>query len=270
MPLVFSHKVFSFPENLRVFEGFLIFCLTTAAVYLINDVIDLSRDRFHPVKRRRPIACGEISPAAALAVAAILIAAALAAAFYLFVPLGWLIAAYLVCNLAYSFFLKEAVIIDVFCLAVFFLMRVIAGAVAAAAALSHWIIIMTVLLALFLGFNKRRQELAIIGEPVSLHRKVLKKYDAYFIDQMISVVTASLVVVYMLYTIDSRTVREFGSNHLLYTVPFVYYGIFRYLYLIHKLRKDGDPTALLFFDSRMRINVMLWLFLSMLVIYFGL
>jgi hypothetical protein len=129
---------------------------------------------------------------------------------------------------------------------------------------------MTVLLALFLGFNKRRQELRLLEEKAVSHRGVLAKYSSYFIDQMVGVITASIAIVYMLYTVDSRTTKEFGTNHLIYSIPFVYYGIFRYLYLIHKLDRYEDPTRILLSDGKMQLNLVLWILVCMAVIYFGL
>jgi len=182
---------------------------------------------------------------------------------------GWVVVTYIVFNFFYTKFLKDMVIVDVFCLGVFFLLRILAGSVVIKVALSYWIIFMVVLLALFLGFNKRRQELRLLEQKTTIYRKVLDKYNVYFIDQMISVITSSIVVVYMLYTIDARTVKEFGTKHLMLSIPFVYYGIFRYLYLIHKLRKEGDPTRILMFDKKMQISIALWIMVCIGVIYFG-
>lgn len=190
--------------------------------------------------------------------------------FLLDIYFGWIIVGYLIFNFLYSRFLKEAVIIDVFCIGVFFLLRITAGSIIAKVEMSHWIIMMTVLLALFLGFNKRRQELKLLEEKAIPHRRVLSKYSTHFIDQMAAVITSSIVVTYMLYTVDSRTVKEFGTHHLLYTIPFVYYGIFRYLYLIHKVRKTGDPTYMFFSDKNIRVNIILWIAVCIGVIYFGL
>jgi 4-hydroxybenzoate polyprenyltransferase len=146
-----------------------------------------------------------------------------------------------------------------------------AGSIIAGVQMSHWLIFMTVLLALFLGFNKRRQELRLVEHESISHRAVLTKYSAYFIDQMIAVITSSIVVVYMLYAVDNKTISFFGTDHLIYTIPFVYYGIFRYLYLVHKVYKDEeDPTEILFADTKMQLNLILWLTVCVAVIYFKL
>lgn len=268
LPLIFGKKLFVFPANLSSAAAFLLFSATAGSAYLINDIIDLEKDKLHPAKRLRPIASGKLNKGQARISALILGVLSVAFSFMLNSHFGWVVIAYLVFNLIYSRVLKDIVIIDVFCIGGFFLLRIIAGSVVAEVELSHWIIIMTVLLALFLGFNKRRQELKLLEQRASSHRQVLTKYNAYFIDQMIAVITSSIVVVYMLYTVDARTVKEFGTKHLLYSVPFVYYGIFRYLYLIHRFKKNGDPTRILFSDGKMRLNIVLWLISCIMVIYF--
>lgn len=268
LPLVFGKKLFVFPANLRSLIAFLLFSAAASTVYLINDIIDVDKDRSHPTKRLRPIASGKVSIRHARITAFIISTLSVALSFMLDICFGWVVVAYLIFNLVYSLILKNAVIIDVFCIGGFFLLRIIAGSVVLKVELSHWIIILTALLALFLGFNKRRQEVRWLERKAASHRQVLGRYSAYFIDQMIAVITSSIVVVYMLYTVDGRTVKEFGTKHLLYSVPFVYYGIFRYLYLIHRFKKDGDPTRILFSDGKMRLNIALWLITCIMVIYF--
>lgn len=230
--------------------------------------MDVEKDKMHPVKRLRPIASGRLSIRNAKTAAFVLGILSIILSFMLDIYFGWIVISYIAFNFIYTKILKGAVIIDVFCIGGFFLLRIIAGSVVADAGFSHWTIFMPVLLALFLGFNKRRQELRMLECSAPLHRQVLDKYSAYFIDQMSAVITSSIVVVYMLYTIDDRTVREFGSN-LVYTIPFVYYGIFRYLYLIQDPDKDGDPTRILFSDRIMQLNLMVWIIACVAVIYFG-
>ena len=269
LPLVFGKKLFIFPDNLRAVIAFFIFSLAASAAYLINDVVDRAKDKLHPTKHLRPLASGKISKGKAISVACILAVLSFISAFTLDVDFGWIVTVYFIFNVIYTKVLKEAVIVDIFCIAIFFLLRVIAGCIIANAEVSHWIIFMTMLLALFLGFNKRRGELMALGEKAGHHRSVLTKYNAYFIDQMIGIITSSIVIVYMLYTIDARTLREFGTNHLMYSIPFVYYGIFRYLYLVHKVNSDGEPTRILFSDRNMRLNLGLWIIVCIFVIYFG-
>lgn len=268
LPIIFGKKFFSSPESFNTVIAFLLFSIAASAVYLVNDVLDIESDRRHPLKRLRPIASGKVPIPQALMAALVLGVTSLFFSFMLNLHLGWIVVSYLILNLLYSRFLKNKVIVDVGCLGVFFLMRIAAGSVIAGVELSHWIIFMTALLAIFLGFNKRRQEIQLLKTDTS-YRKVLQEYDDYFIDQMIAVVTSSIVVVYMLYTVDQETVSRVGTNHLIFSIPFVYYGIFRYLYHIHKVHADGDPTTMLLSDVRMQINIALWITVCVAVVYFG-
>ena len=269
LPLVFGKKLFVYPENAGTAAAFLLFTAASAAAYLINDIMDQEKDRTHPLKRLRPIASGKLTKRTAALAASLSGTASVALSFLLDMRLGLIISAYLVFNFVYTRFLKDVVIIDIFCIGAFFLLRLLAGSVAAKVSLSHWIILMTVLLALFLGFNKRRQELRLLKKNAASHRPVLTMYSAYFIDQIIAVVTSSIVIAYALYAQDARTVSEFGTDRLIISVPFVYYGIFRYLYIIHRLRKEGDPTRILLSDRPMQINILLWISVCIGIIYFG-
>ncbi len=268
LPIIFGNKLFVYPANLKTLIAFSLFCITSSVVYLINDLIDLEEDKNHPVKKLRPLASGKISLKKVKVVIIVLWLISLIASFYLNLYFGWIIVCYLVLNILYSSYLKKIVIIEVLCIGAFFLLRIIAGTIIAEVDFSHWMIFMTVLLAIFLGFNKRRQELKHYKDNAPIQRYVLTKYNTYFLDQMISVTTASIVVVYMLYTVDYRTINLFGTNHLSYSIPFVYYGIFRYLYLVHKENKDGDPTNLLLSDRVLQINILLWIITCISVIYF--
>ena len=268
LPLIFGHKLFIFPANLNTVIAFFLFSLAASAVYLINDVIDLEQDKKHPIKRFRPIASGKVSIKQAMITALVLGGFSIAVSVLTNVYFALVVIIYLVFNFIYSRILKNLVIIDVFCLGGFFLIRIIAGSVIVGGGLSHWIIIMTVLLAIFLGFNKRRYEIELLKRKAIQHRYVLTKYNRYFIDQMIAVITSSIVIAYMLYTVDARTVEEFGTKNLMYSIPFVYYGIFRYLYLIHKTKKAGDPTDVILSDKMMQLDIALWIIVCILVIYF--
>lgn len=268
LPLVFGQKLFVHPNNLKAVVAFLLFSITSSVVYLINDIVDVEKDKLHPTKRLRPIASGKLMVREAWIAAIILGTMGIACSFLLDIYFGMVVVAYIAFNFLYSKMLKDAVIIDVFCIGVFFLLRIIAGSIVAKVQMSHWIIFMTVLLALFLGFNKRRQELIMLGKSAAHHRLALNQYNTYFIDQMILVITSSLVVCYALYTVDSETVKKFESTHLIYSIPFVYYGIFRYLYLIHKLKKEGDPTRILLSDKKMQLNLVIWLLVCVAVVYF--
>ncbi|MFA5337279.1 MAG: decaprenyl-phosphate phosphoribosyltransferase [Candidatus Omnitrophota bacterium] len=268
-PLIFGKKLFFFADMINASMAFLIFSLASGVVYLVNDIIDIKNDRIHPTKRLRPIASGKVKLREAKILAFVVAVVSIVSSFYLNVNFGLVIISYFTLNFIYSKYLKKEVIIDVFCISIFFLLRILAGCVVAEIVMSHWIIIVIILLALFLGFNKRRQELRILEHKAALHRQVLARYDTYFIDQTIAVITPSLVVAYTLYTVDARTIKEFGSSHLLYSIPFVYYGIFRYLYLIHRLHVDGDPVRILFSDRKLRITLLLWVIVCVVVIYFG-
>lgn len=267
LPLIFGKKLDLFPANLKCVAAFLLFCLASGAVYLVNDFLDLSRDRLHPGKRLRPLATGKVNAPEVLTLAVFLGVCSVAGGFWLRDRFGMTVATYLFLNLLYTVVLKKIVILDIFCIGFFFLLRVAAGGWVAEVEISHWLILMTFLLALFLGFNKRRQEISVYGRNALEYRSVLSKYNRYFIDQMIAVITSSVVLAYTLYTVDERTVGEFGSRHLMATVPFVYYGIFRYLYLIHKVHRGGDPSRILLTDWPMKLNLAAWLLVCVAVIY---
>ena len=270
LPFIFGKKLFIFPANLKAVVAFFLFSFVAGVGYLINDIIDFEKDKVHPTKRLRPIASGKLSIRQAQIMVCILGIISVTLSFMLDVYFGWVVVSYLAFHIFYTKILKTAVIIDVFCLGGFFLLRIIAGSVIASVEMSHWIIFMTVLLALFLGFNKRRQELNLLEKEASSHRLVLTQYNTYFIDQMIAIITSSIVVVYMLYAVDPRTINFFGTKHLIYSIPFVYYGIFRYLYVLHRESKEGDPTRILLSDNKMQLNLALWISVCIAVIYFGL
>lgn len=267
LPLLFGKKIFIPAAAVKTMAAFILFSMATSVVYIVNDLLDLEQDKAHPLKRLRPIASGKVTPATATATAAILGALSISLSFILDYRFGAVVLAYIGLNILYSKLLKRLVLIDVFCLATFFLMRVMAGGMISEVHLSHWIVIMTFLLAMFLGFNKRRQELKLLRKNAGDHRRVLLQYSPYLIDQLIATTTASIVIAYMLYTVDPGTVHLLKTTNLIYSIPFVYYGIFRYLYLIHKLDRDGDPTRLLFSDRMMQMNIALWIIVCFAVIY---
>lgn len=269
LPLIFGKKMFVFPQNLNSVIAFVIFCMASSAVYLINDIIDIEADKAHPVKRLRPIASGSVNIRQGIFIASILGILSIACSFMLNFHFGYVIIIYLAVNLIYSKALKNLVIIDVFCIGFFFLLRLISGSIVAGVILSHWIMIMTVLLSLFLGFNKRRQELVFFGRETENHRHLFTKYNLCFIDQMTTIITSSIVAIYILYTVDARTANEFGTRNLMYSIPFVCYGLFRYLYLIRKISSDGDPTYVLLSDKMMQLSIVSWIIVCIAVIYFG-
>lgn len=234
------------------------FCLLSSVVYLVNDLRDREADRLHPIKRRRPIAAGELSPATAGALALGLAAASLAFSFWLSTGFGVVATTYLGLLTIYSTALKHLVILDVLTLAMGFVLRVIGGAVAVSVPPSHWLVLLVLLGALFLALSKRRAELVALAGDAKHHRPSLAEYSPYLLDQMIGVVTASTLIAYALYTIDPATIDRFGTERLVWTVPFPLYGIFRYLYLVHQRAGGGDPSEVLVTDKPILICVALW------------
>lgn len=266
--LVFSGHLFRGNEFCLTALGFFCFSLLSSAVYIFNDITDIDRDRLHPEKSKRPLAAGLLSKPAALSAAVTIAVLMIVCGFFLRLEFGVVLVIYQVLNIAYSLLLKDLVIIDVLTIAALFVLRVLAGAVLIGVPTSEWLIICTMLLSLFLGFSKRRHELSFLsgGEAV-IHRSVLRHYSPYFLDQMIGIVTASTVMSYALYTISDETVRKFGTTHLIYTVPFVLYGIFRYLYLVHKREEGGNPAKLALTDMPLMVNIVLWIISASIIIY---
>lgn len=250
----------------RAVSGLAVFCALSSAVYLLNDVADLKQDRFHPVKRLRPIASGEVSVAAASVAAVALAVVALAGATALGVAFTGVACAYLFMNVAYSTSLKDVVIVDVMIVAAGFLLRAWAGAVVIGVDFSHWLILCTVLLALFLGFVKRRQEIVALG-PGEATRPILREYSLPFLDQMIAVVTSCTVLAYALYAFSSEVADKLGTRYMGLTLPFVLFGIFRYLYLVHQRGEGENPTTLVLKDRPTTINLVLWAAVVVLVLY---
>ena len=265
--LIFAVKLF----DLRALElsalAFVIFCALSGAVYLFNDVMDRENDRRHPYKRSRPIAAGELPVPTALGAAAVLAVAALAGSFALGWAFGAVAVAYLTLQLLYSGPLKHIVIIDVLTLALGFVLRAVAGAVVIKVSISHWLFVCTILLALFIALAKRRHELTLLADRAISHRPILGEYSAYLLDQMIAVVTASTLIAYIFYTISPETEQKFGTQWLGLTIPFPLYGIFRYLYLVHRREGGGSPADLLLNDRPLLACVTFWVVAVVLIIY---
>ena len=248
--------------------AFIIFCFLSSSVYIVNDVMDAERDRQHPTKRKRPIASGRLPVAVAVPFAVGLAAFSIALALAINVHFTLIAGIYLALNLLYSFSLKHIVILDVLLVAIFFVLRAIAGAAAINVPISHWLLICTLLLALFIALSKRRHELVLLEDNASAHRTILTEYSPYLLDQMIAVVTASTLMAYVLYTVDARTVAEFGTRWLMASVPCVVFGIFRYLYLIHQKGEGGDPDRIVLSDRPFVVNVLIWVGIVAGIIYF--
>jgi len=257
--LIFAKKVTDPAAILQATGAFLLFCALSGAVYLINDAADAEEDRRHPKKMRRPIASGALSARLAVAVAVLMIAVGIGGSFCLNFGTGVVAAAYMALTLSYSFVFKRMVILDALALSGGFVLRAVAGAEAVSVVISPWLLMCTLLLALFLAFAKRRQELILYQNgSADATRKVLQEYTPELLDQLISVVTACTVMSYCLYTISDRTVSEVGSRDLILTVPFVLYGIFRYLYLVHSKGQGDAPDQVLLTDIPLLATVALY------------
>jgi 4-hydroxybenzoate polyprenyltransferase len=269
--LIFGQRLFDPAAVGRSLAAFFIFCGLSGVVYLLNDVSDREADRLHPLKRKRPIAAGEVSPAVALASAAVLTAGALAGAFWLRPTFGWIAVAYLSLFAAYSRVLKHVVILDVLTIAIGFVLRAAAGAAAITVPMSQWLLVCTILLALFLGLSKRRHELTLLANAATGHRRILEEYNPYLLDQMIGVVTASTLVAYIIYCTSPETIEKFHTTNLVLTTPFPIYGIFRYLYLVHQ-KGVGSPSEVLLTDRPLVVCIALWALAVVAIIYrpFGL
>ncbi len=265
--LIFGQQLFSPVEIGRAGAAFVVFCALSGVVYLVNDVVDRESDRRHPLKAKRPIASGELSPVAALTAAGVLSAAGIAAAFGLGAAFGLVAVSYVALHGLYSFWLKHVVIMDVLTIALGFVLRVVAGAVVVSVRMSQWLLVCAVLLALFLALSKRRHELVLLANGSVEHRPILGEYSPYLLDQMIGVVTASTLIAYIFYTINPETVQKFQTELLGLTIPFPLYGIFRYLYLVHKKEGGGSPAEMLLTDRPLLACGALWAALVILIIY---
>jgi 4-hydroxybenzoate polyprenyltransferase len=259
---------FLVPEAIgQALAAFGIFCILSGVVYLINDVADREKDRLHPRKRFRPIASGAVAPGTALGTAAVLTVAALAASWFLRPAFALVALTYVSLLALYSGPLKHVVIIDVLTIAIGFVLRAVAGAVAIDVPISHWLLILTILLALFLALSKRRHELVLLADGATGHRPILEEYSPYLLDQMIAVVTASTLVSYVIYTVSPETVQKFQTEYLGLTLVFPLYGIFRYLYLVHQKEGGGSPADMLLNDRPLLACVALWAVSVAAIIY---
>jgi 4-hydroxybenzoate polyprenyltransferase len=264
--LIFDEKLFRPVMLLRSILAFVIFCLASSAVYLLNDLADREKDRQHPTKRYRPLASGQLAPGVAVAAVVIFILVSLLCALWLGRGFALVIAGYLILNVAYSFWLKHVVLVDVFLVAAFHLLRVVAGVVVAQASFSPWLYICITLLALFIAIGRRRHELILLGEGnANTHRASLEHYNLRLLDDMIGMVTAAATVSYSFYTFSAPNLP---ANHtMMLTIPFVLYGLFRYLYLIHVKSEGGSPEELILEDKPLLACVALWGLAVVVVLY---
>jgi 4-hydroxybenzoate polyprenyltransferase len=265
--LIFAVKLLDPAALALASAAFLIFCVLSGCVYLLNDVSDREADRQHPLKRERPIASGALGAGVALAWAAGLGVAALAAAYALRPLFALVAAAYLALFALYTHTLKHVVILDVMSIAMGFVLRAVAGGLVIGVPVSDWLLVCTILLALFLGLAKRRHEITMLADGASGHRRILEEYDPYLLDQMIAIVAAATLVVYIIYCASPETAERFGTPLLVLTTPFPIYGIFRYLYLVHRKHGGGSPSDLLLRDRPLLGCVALWGIAVVLIIY---
>jgi 4-hydroxybenzoate polyprenyltransferase len=264
--LVFDEKLFDPQALLTTFIGFILFSFVSSSVYLLNDITDLEADRQHPKKRNRPIASGALSISAARWVVAVLILVSFPSAYFLSFGFFLVLLAYWLLNIGYSHWFKHIVIIDVFVLASFYVLRVVAGlTLIEVARFSPWIYVVTTLLALYIGLGKRRAELALLSEEATEHRQVLGGYTIPLLDQYITIVSATTIVAYSLYTFSAPNLPE--NNAMMLTIPFAIYGILRYLYLIQINQGGGAPEEELFTDRPLQIALVLWGLVVLVILY---
>lgn len=264
--LIFARH-FDRPDDiLRALGVFGVFCALASAIYLFNDIRDRESDRSHPQKKSRPIASGELSIGSAATTSVVLFALGLTAACLLGLNVFITVSIYVLLNLAYSMGLKRVALVDVMIVALGFVLRAVAGAEVIDVEISPWLVVCTLLLALFLGFGKRRWELVALGGDATSHRAALAGYTTVLLDQLIAVTTASTVVAYALYTLAPETQAKFGTDQLIWTLPFVLFGVFRYLWLIHGAQQGGNPTSALLRDWPIVVTAVLWLCSIMYII----
>ena len=268
IPLVFSHHLFEKDFFLVALSGFVLFCLTSSLVYIINDIIDLEADKAHPIKKFRPLPSGTISKNKAISVAAIIFLIIAAALFDYNLTFAVSIFAYFILNIFYSLYLKHIVLLDIFSIAAGFMIRVVAGAFIINVEISSWLLLTTMFVSLFLAVMKRQSELKLVQDDTSpVTRKVLASYSLDFTNQMATVASSAVIICYALYTVSARTVSVFGSENLIYTTPFVVFGIFRYMFLVHINNRGENTTQIMLTDLPMILNVLLYILVTTLIIY---
>ena len=268
-PLIFARELFLIEPVTLALRAFAAFCLTASAVYIVNDIIDVDADRAHPRKRHRPLPSGTLSLATALILLGLIVIADILLVWGMNDQFLLIVATYFLINLAYTFKLKEVFLLDVFIIAAGFMLRVLGGAYAISVQVSSWIILCTLFISLFLGFAKRRGEIIVMQSVGAFpERKVLQHYKVSVIDQMLTITAAGTVISYALYTVAPRTVEIFGTDKLIYTTVFVMYGIFRYMHLIHTTEAVENPSAVVSTDFPIIANVILWITVCVLLIYF--
>jgi 4-hydroxybenzoate polyprenyltransferase len=265
--VIFGQEICNINIVLHVIIAFVIFSLLSSCGYILNDIADIEKDRVHPKKKNRPIASGKLPIKFAMSFSIIIIVVCLYSSFILSVKFGIVAAGYFILTLLYSLFFKNIVIVDVLVLSFGFVLRAIAGAVVADVKISPWLVICTMLLALFLGLSKRRHELILLEMNATSHRSILKEYTPGFIDEMISAITGSTIIAYSLYAFSPEVQTKLHTPYLPLTIPFVLYGIFRYLYLVHQKGSGGSPEIDILNDKPLLIDIILWILTVIFIIY---
>jgi len=265
--LIFSQNLFNPKMIFPSVIAFVAFCLVSSGVYLLNDLIDVEKDRKHPEKSKRPLASGKLNPSVAKMACVFLLILSLVVSFLVNRDFGCVVCAYILLQLAYFAFFKEAVILDVFSVSAGFFLRVVAGAKAIEVPISSWLLICTIFVSLFLGLGKRRHEMLLLGQEAKNHRITLDQYNLPFLDQMVGVATAGTVISYSLYTLSQETVQKFHTENLWYSIPIVLYGIFRYLYLVYRKEEGGHPETVFLEDRPLLLTVLLYFVTVGIVIY---
>ncbi len=268
VPLLFSQHLFDVDYFSTTLFAFVVFCLASSLIYVINDIIDIEADKAHPTKMNRPLPSGLISKRSALIVAVVLTAVIVIVLPQFNKEFLYFVTAFVLLNVLYSFWFKHIVILDVFSIAAGFSIRVLAGAVVISVPISSWLILTTMFISLFLGVMKRHSELILVAENENApSRKVLSQYSLNFADQMATVAAAGVIICYALYTVSERTVSAFGTENLIYTTPFVVYGIFRFMYLEYISNKGDNTTKIVFSDLQIILTVLIYTVTTVLIIY---
>ena len=268
VPLLFSQHLFDKDFFITALLAFVVFCLASSFIYVINDIIDIAADKAHPVKKNRPLPSGLISKQSAYIVAIVLAVVIIIVLLQLNEEFNVFVIAFVLLNIFYSFWFKHIVILDVFSIALGFSIRVLAGAVVISVPISSWLILTTMFISLFLGVMKRHSELILVAESENApSRKVLSQYSLNFADQMATVAAAGVIICYALYTVSERTLSSFGTENLIYTTPFVVYGIFRFMYLEYISNKGDNTTKIVFSDLQIILTVIIYTVTTVLIIY---
>jgi 4-hydroxybenzoate polyprenyltransferase len=264
--LLFGHAWHDAHLVAQVFTAFAAFCLVSSAVYVFNDIIDVEQDRLHPKKSSRPLASGRVGIPAAAVLAGVLGVSGFVLAYCASPVVLAILAGYAVMNVAYSLRLKHVVILDVFIIATGFMLRILAGTLGVGIPPSQWLLLCGLMVTLFLGFSKRRAEILALAEDKAAHSRVMEHYSPVLLDKMIGITSSGVILSYRLYTMNADTIRIHGTPNLIYTVPFVMYGVFRYIYLLHHQSRGGDPSHDLVRDPHLFVAVGAWLVATILLI----